>query len=572
MSHRRKLKDTKKITVNNEALQLSEVDKSFCEHTINDLNARLAHLRNHMAVLNKTNLELTTKLEADEAERLNSDAELRGAINAHGTHILELEERLTELIMAHDMDKKQMAEQIKDLEMKYFTMYDEMTMENKLLNSKLTSLEELRVQKDDLRANFEELKQTVKQEQMANQELLSKYEEKSAYEVKSFRMEMETKLQLILQDIAHCSETRYDDYTRSLLRENITLQKKLDCLEKSKLQMQEEFQKHVDKYKEMTVNYESLDKMKNQLIKSSENKIDVIKKLTDNYEHLKAKYIKVLRYSHCYGNLIKPSGYESLNANNSHFEQNFINPSGFERHNVGDSDNRQKALQQQIEELRLENKFLVSMQNHKEMQISQLSETISKIQKALEIAIEGRNPVPKEHSELKDDLLRNLINITSGPLKHLKGTCPENIIASIASNDLSSLTISLSPCASLSDILNRKVEEAPSKFRKSESSLSSASKSNFKATESGYNTDINNGGAKTTEHFYQQPKNYFAAEDIFLNLEVKSDMDESNILAEKTSSEETLYDKEESNSLMLSLESHNLTNVKSSMNLCNKLN
>ncbi|KAM7355412.1 cilia- and flagella-associated protein 157 [Cochliomyia hominivorax] len=369
--------------------KLNQVDKTFYELTITDLNQKLSRLRSHLASLDDTNNTLKEKLRSLEEDRIDVAAHLEKTLAERDDTIKELEERLVEITKVRNNEKQQAAEHIKDLENKYKSMHDQLTSEIKLLNGKLNSLDEFRIQRDVLLAKFDDQEQQLKEKDRSHQETIYNIEQKAVVEKDALKKEVEAKLLQVSEDFTRSSEIRNAGYTRRLIRENIALQKEIDILVISQLKMQQDFKNHMQKNQEMKDQYNTLDQLKNQLIKSSQNKIRIIEKLTTNYERLKAKYSELVKYRSLYENITKRDVCDQFSYN--------------------EMTKKLRVLGQRIETLKLEKNHLIALHEHHEAEIQRLQSIIQQIKLTVQIAIKAiEEEKQKETIESDESALRQL--------------------------------------------------------------------------------------------------------------------------------------------------------------------
>ncbi|XP_017022739.1 cilia- and flagella-associated protein 157 [Drosophila kikkawai] len=280
--------------------KITQVDRTFYELTITDLNQKLARLRSHMTTVDESNIAINEKLKEMEADGVDVAAHLERTLAERNNTITELEERLVEITKVRDEENKMAQDKIGDLEAKYKAMHDQLTSEIKLLNGKLNSLDEFRIQRDVLLAKFDDQEADLKEREKDHKEALYNMEQRAVVEKDALKKEVEQKLLQVSEDFTRSSEIRNAGYTRRLIRENIALQKEIDLLVMSQIKLQQAYTNQKAKHKEMEEQYSALDQIKNELVRNSVNKIKIIEGLTHNYEKLKAKYVEGLRYRKAY--------------------------------------------------------------------------------------------------------------------------------------------------------------------------------------------------------------------------------------------------------------------------------
>ncbi|XP_036326987.1 cilia- and flagella-associated protein 157 [Rhagoletis pomonella] len=375
--------------------KLTNVDRAFCDLTIADLNQKLARLRSHLASLDDNNINLKEKLREIEEDHTDVAAHLERTLGERNETIHELEERLTEIIKIREAENLQSAEKVKELETKYKSMHDQLTSEIKLLNGKLNSLDEFRVQRDMLLAKFDDQETELKEKERSYVEMVYTMEQKAVVEKDALKKEVETKLLQVSEDFMRSNEIRNAGYTRRLIRENIALQKEIDILVMSQIKMQQQFNEQVIRHKEMAEQYASMDQLKKQLIRNSQNKIKIIERLTDNYEKLKAKYVEVARYRKLYDTAVKRDICE--------------------RFNFKDMSKKIRHLEQRVEELKMEKSRFIAIHQQHEMEIQRLHDIIIQIKTTVQSAIDAiHSPCGKERGKdsvkesISQDAMRQL--------------------------------------------------------------------------------------------------------------------------------------------------------------------
>lgn len=294
MPPKRKSKEAQSIN------KASAVDKTFYELQITDLNHKLARLRSHLASLDEANATMTSKLQDVDNDRTDVAAHLERTLSERNNTITDLEERLVEISKVRTEENRVAQEKIFDLEGKYKSMHDQLTSEIKLLNGKLNSLDEFRIQRDMLLAKFDDQEAEMKEKEKWHKEALYNMEQAAVVEKDALKKEVEAKLLQVSEDFTRSSEIRNAGYTRRLIRENIALQKEIDLLVMTNVRLQTNYNTQKEKHKEMIEQYNALDQIKNELVRNAINKIKIIEGLTHNYENLKIKYIEALQYRRAY--------------------------------------------------------------------------------------------------------------------------------------------------------------------------------------------------------------------------------------------------------------------------------
>uniref|UniRef100_A0A1A9WF86 Cilia- and flagella-associated protein 157 n=1 Tax=Glossina brevipalpis TaxID=37001 RepID=A0A1A9WF86_9MUSC len=347
--------------------KLAEVEKTFYELSIADLNKKLARLRSYIINMDETNLNLTEKLRSVEEDRVDVAAHLERTLSERDETIVGLEEELAKITKLRNTEKQESSEHIKDLENKNKAMRNQLTSEIKLLNGKLNSLDEFRLQRDYLLGRLDDLDQELKEKDRSYQEAIYNIEQKAVVEKDALKKEVEAKLLQVSEDFTRSSEIRNAGYTRRLIRENIALQKEIEVLVLSQIKMQRDLKEQLEKHKESSEQYAALNQLKTQLIYSSQNKINIIEKLTNRYEKLKVKYTESSKYRALYENLMRRDVCDRFNSN--------------------DTSKKLRTMGQKLEKLKMEKNRLLSIHKQHEYEISRLQVVIEQIKTALTASI-----------------------------------------------------------------------------------------------------------------------------------------------------------------------------------------
>lgn len=366
--------------------KVSAVDKTFYELQITDLNQKLSRLRSHLAALDEANIAMTAKLEGIGEDRADVAAHLERTLADRNNTITELEERLVEISKVRNEENQVAQEKIADLEGKYKSMHDQLTSEIKLLNGKLNSLDEFRIQRDMLLAKFDDQESEMKEKEKYHQEALYNMEQAAVVEKDALKKEVEAKLLQVSEDFTRSSEIRNAGYTRRLIRENIALQKEIDLLVMSQIKLQTQYNNQKEKHKEMIEQYNALDQIKNELVRNSINKIKIIEGLTHNYETLKIKYIEALQYRRAYEE--QQAAEQIIDERNK------------------DAVGKVRSLCRRIENMTLEKKHLEAIHDQHEQEIVRLRGVIQQIKVTVRDAIitqEGLKMYPERLEEYNVD-------------------------------------------------------------------------------------------------------------------------------------------------------------------------
>lgn len=351
--------------------KLTQVDRTFYELTITDLNNKLARLRSHVARIEETNDELIERMRVMDEDRSDVTAEMSRSLHRKEDIIQELDERLIELARIRERENLEAATTIKNWENKFKAMEEQLTSEIKLLNGKLNSLEEFRILRDDMLRKFDEQEQKYKLFQKEHDRQIEEMEAKAIVEKDHLKKEVEAKLLQLSEDFTKSSEIRIAGYTRRLIRENIALNKEMDKMVATQIRMEEDNVKMVDQNEGIKGLLTTADSVKTRLVKTAQKQVDIVKRMTSQYEKLREKYVDVKRYKKLYENEVKQ---EVL-----------------DRFSKADTSQRVIIMQHRVETLKREKRKLIDIYKKFEEEVLSLRSVLAQIDGTIQLAVYGED-------------------------------------------------------------------------------------------------------------------------------------------------------------------------------------
>ncbi|XP_055634704.1 cilia- and flagella-associated protein 157 [Toxorhynchites rutilus septentrionalis] len=263
---------------------LNAVDRQFFEITINDLNQKLARLRTHNVKIEERNEELENKLKQIEEDRADVTAFLDRTLKEKLAVIIELEDKLSELSKVRDQENEECQKQIVSLDAKYRAMHEQLTSEIKLLTGKLNSMEEFRIQRDELMAKFDAQDTELKEQNKRHKTTLYEMERKVILDKDRLRKDVENKLLQLSTEFTKSSEIRVAAHTQRLVRENIALNNEMDRMIFTQERLEKQYAELKTQNTELR-NQAEIDLVEKQrLMQTCQERLDLIKQLADQYE------------------------------------------------------------------------------------------------------------------------------------------------------------------------------------------------------------------------------------------------------------------------------------------------
>lgn len=280
--------------------ELTAVDKQFYELTIADINKKLTRLRAHNVKIEEKNEELEARMKQMEEDRQDVTAYLNRTLHEKVNIIQELEDKLTELSKVRRDENENFKKRMNEWENKFKMMHDNLSSEIKLLTGKLNSMEEFRLQRDDLMAKFDTQEQEIKEQAKKHKAILYEMERKVILDKERMRKDVENKLLELSTEFTKTSDLRVAASTQRLVRENIALNNDMDRMMFTLERLQKENEEMKKKHREIAGQHEVNVAEKKRLIKTGEQQLAIIKKLTTEYEDLRDQnaYLKEIKRGH----------------------------------------------------------------------------------------------------------------------------------------------------------------------------------------------------------------------------------------------------------------------------------
>lgn len=269
--------------------QLSAVDKTFYELTINDLNTKLSNLRSHNAKLDERNAELEANMVQLQEDRSDITAYLNRTLTTQANNIKDFEEKLTQLAKVRAEETERFQTKIHDWEGKYKTMHEQLTSEIKLLTGKLNSLEEFRIQKDELMAKFDQQETDLKEQNQRHKETLYELEQKQILDKDRLKNEVENRLLQLSNEFAKSNEIRISAHVQRMLRENIALNNELDRLVVTTERLMSDNKRLCEQDNEQRLYTQCVLEENARLVDVCQKRLRIIEKLTTECENLQER-------------------------------------------------------------------------------------------------------------------------------------------------------------------------------------------------------------------------------------------------------------------------------------------
>lgn len=282
---------------------LPAVDRQFYELTINDLNQKLTRLRGHNNRVELQAEELEGKLKQVLEDKADIVAYLNRELTAKVDIIAELEEKLTELNNVREDENRLSKKHYKELEGKAKAVEEQLTSEIKLLTGKLNSLEEFRIQRDEILAKFEAQEVALKDQTKRHEERLYEIEKGNIVGKDLLKKEVEQRLLQLSNEFTSSRDIRVASHVQRLVRENICLDNEIERMFVTHQRVEKENARLKAVAKEC-VKQQQVDRVENaRLIRTAQQQVLIIEALTTKVEEQIARNLKLERIAEQYERL-----------------------------------------------------------------------------------------------------------------------------------------------------------------------------------------------------------------------------------------------------------------------------
>ncbi|XP_049785125.1 cilia- and flagella-associated protein 157 [Schistocerca cancellata] len=208
--------------------ELSEVDKELYQLQITDLTRKVERLKARCLDLELSNEEYQKLYEVLDEDRADIISYLKKILQEKVGEIQELQERIDGLKKSREAETKVYKNKISQMEHDYKMMHEQLTSEILLINGKLNSLEEFRIQRDELMNKFSLQEKEIAEQEKRHKQTLYEVERQFILAKDKAMKEMETRLLQLSNDFEDATQTRIAATTQRAIRENIALNNELD--------------------------------------------------------------------------------------------------------------------------------------------------------------------------------------------------------------------------------------------------------------------------------------------------------------------------------------------------------
>lgn len=268
---------------------LTEVDRTFYELTITDLNRKLARLRSLNLELEEKNEELQQNFSKLDEDRNDIIVYLKRTLQEKSDEISELQERLTALQETRTNETQAYEERIKELQEEFRQMHEQLNSELKLLTGKLNSLEEFRQQRDELMRKYEEQEKAMEDQELRHKREMYDAERKFTIGKDKLKKEMEARLLKLSLEFQDATDTRIASTSHRVIRENIAINNELELMVQTHTTLYNENKRLKDRDTKLRQEKELFEAEKTKALSKVRVQYSLVERLTREHQKMKER-------------------------------------------------------------------------------------------------------------------------------------------------------------------------------------------------------------------------------------------------------------------------------------------
>ncbi|PVD21704.1 hypothetical protein C0Q70_17504 [Pomacea canaliculata] len=264
---------------------LGETSKAFYLLQIRDLENRLARYQRKCDELEVGNGQFNEKFVQLETDKKEVVGFWKRQVETKTDEIADLNDRYIGLQQTRENEKEQFELQIQQQRNEYQEMKDTLTSENMILGGKLASLEEFKVQKDDLMAKFAMLEEELKKKQQDHEEDIYNLEKKAVIDKDRLKKEMILRVNQVAAEFRKVSNKQMAETTKRTIRENVSITTQLAKMSDKTMEILQENEELRNKEKQYKQQIELMEVNEKELAKKNHSSQKIIRMLTEKCRH-----------------------------------------------------------------------------------------------------------------------------------------------------------------------------------------------------------------------------------------------------------------------------------------------
>lgn len=260
---------------------LNELSKEYFLIQIRDLEERLSRYQKKCDELELANQDYRSQYGQQTTDKKEIVTFLKKQLEQRADEIADLQDRLIGLQQAKDGEKDQYEVQLATLRTEMQEIKDQLTSENMVLGGKLASLEEFRVQKEDLMAKFAKMEEELDKQQKEHKEVIYNLERKAVVDKDRLKKEMVLRLNQVAAEFRKVSNKQMAETTKRTIRENVSINAQLAKMSDKTMELIQENDELRTKEKRMKLQIDMLEHNEKELAKKNSSNQKIIRMLAE---------------------------------------------------------------------------------------------------------------------------------------------------------------------------------------------------------------------------------------------------------------------------------------------------
>jgi len=266
--------------------ELDELSKQFYIVQIRDLEEKLGRYQQKCDLLTLQNQEFQQKYQNEQLEKEDITAYLRKQMEQKQDMILELKEEILTVQSKADKEKQDAMNRYTNLKHDTTEQIDRLRAESALLQGSLTSLQDFKVRKDELEAQYRDLQATLDQVNTQHNDKIYQLERKQVIDKDRLKREMVGRVNAVATEFRRVSNQQMAETTKRTIQENVAVNSQLVKLTDKTKDLMSENESLRAKLQEQNRKLEMLEKTERELSRKNHCSARLISLLTERSNEL----------------------------------------------------------------------------------------------------------------------------------------------------------------------------------------------------------------------------------------------------------------------------------------------
>jgi len=263
-----------------ESPPISELSKQFYLIQIKDLDNKLIRYQekcDELRIKAKEHEEQYIQICKDKKEIVDF---LKKTLEQRQDEICDLQDRLTALQQVKDQERETFDKQMTEMKREFQEVRDQLTSENMILGGKLSSLEEFKIQKEDLMKKFADLEEQLKQQEADHKDTIYNLERKAVVDKDRLKKEMILRVNEVAAEFRKVSNKQMAETTKRNIRENLSMNVQLNKMSEKTRDLIHENDSLKETEKELRIQIKLLESCQNEMAKKNNSNLKVLEMIT----------------------------------------------------------------------------------------------------------------------------------------------------------------------------------------------------------------------------------------------------------------------------------------------------